>query len=53
MKPSLDLKSALVRDKIERALEALYLEAPKKEPPQRVVCYDVHQKPKSRLDIAA
>lgn len=53
MKSFLDLKSALVRDKIDRALEALYLEAPRKESPQRVVCYGVHQKPKSKLDIAA
>lgn len=53
MKLFLDLKSALVRDKIDRALEALYLEAPRKESPQRVVCYGVHQKAKPQFKAAA
>ncbi|AQT28054.1 hypothetical protein pVa21_113 [Vibrio phage pVa-21] len=39
----------MVRDKIDRAMESLYLENPKKESPQKVVCYGVHQKAKSQL----
>lgn len=46
MRTFIDLKAALVRDKIDRALESLYLEAPRKESPQPVVCYGVQQKAK-------
>lgn len=49
MRTFIDLKAALVRDKIDRALESLYLEAPRKEPPQHVVCYGVQQKAQSQL----
>lgn len=53
MRTFIDLKAALLRDKIDRAMETLYLESPRKESPQPVVCYGVHQKSKSKLDIVA
>lgn len=53
MRTFIDLKSALVRDKIDRALESLYLEVPKKESPQNVVYYGVSQKATSQLKTTA
>lgn len=49
MRTFIDLKAALVRDKIDRALESLYLEAPRKESPQPALYYGVQQKAQSQL----
>lgn len=53
MRTFIDLKAALVRDKIDRVMDSLYIEVPKKKTSKRVLCYGVHQKPKSQFDIAA
>ena len=52
MRTFIDLRSALLRDKIDRALESLYLEAPRKESSKSPVHYGGYTNRKPNLSVA-
>lgn len=52
MRTFVDLRAALLRDKIDRALDSLYLEAPKKESSKSPVHYGHFSNKKSSLNVA-
>lgn len=52
MKTSIDLNSVLLRDKIDKALESLYLETPRRASSKSNIYYGIYTNSKPNLSVS-